>query len=306
MSKAILMVGLQGAGKSTKAQELAKQYNATILSSDCIRAEFNNNISNDKVFTLLHKRAKAFLADSQNIIIDATNTTRKSRAGAINSLKSDGVDMVAYVMTTPYRICEQRLNQRNALGGRQVPLEALNRYYKSFEIPFYEEGFAEIIIDEWSYPMTRNEANENALRTIMDNFDQKNKWHKLTVGEHCELCCHNLALKTDNLILIEAAYWHDIGKVFSQSFDDEGNGHYYSHANIGTYNLLQNLDVFNFWFVWDVLDCLFYINYHMLVFDWKEEKTLNKWKRIFGKTKFNNLLLLNKADKASRGGANED
>ena len=34
----------------------------------------------------------------------------------------------------------------------------------------------------------------------------------------------------------------------------------------------------------------------MLPFDWKSEKTKNKYRQMFGEEKFNNLMLLHEAD----------
>ena len=57
-----MMVGLVGAGKSYKAQELSEEYNATIFSSDELRAELFGNVNdqshNQELFVELHKRIK--------------------------------------------------------------------------------------------------------------------------------------------------------------------------------------------------------------------------------------------------------
>ena len=57
MPQMIMMVGLPASGKSTKAQELAKEYNATIFSSDALRKELygDENIQGDntKLFNTL-------------------------------------------------------------------------------------------------------------------------------------------------------------------------------------------------------------------------------------------------------------
>ena len=50
----IVMVGIQGSGKSTKAKELSVLYNAVILSSDEIR-KTNPSWDNNKVFEYLYK-----------------------------------------------------------------------------------------------------------------------------------------------------------------------------------------------------------------------------------------------------------
>ena len=80
MPKLIVMCGLQCSGKSTKAKELKEKIgNCEIVSSDSIRKEFNNNITNDKVFNIYYDKARQYLNAGKNVILDATNITMKSR-----------------------------------------------------------------------------------------------------------------------------------------------------------------------------------------------------------------------------------
>ena len=62
MPKLFYIVGLPASGKSTKAEELSKKYNANIHSSDVIREELSGDINNQNintlVFEILHKRIK--------------------------------------------------------------------------------------------------------------------------------------------------------------------------------------------------------------------------------------------------------
>ena len=82
--------------------------------------------------------------------------------------------------------------------------------------------------------------------------------------------------------------------------------------NYGTYTLLQNLDCLGFNNIHDILECLFFINYHMEPFFWlaTDEKTgkqfiTNKTKgkmiKIYGEEKYEQLLFFNKCDKIASG-----
>ena len=51
----------------------------------------------------------------------------------------------------------------------------------------------------------------------------------------------------------------------------------------------------------ELLNCLFLINYHMLPFTWKQEKTHNKWRKIFGEEKYKLLIDFNRADRIASG-----
>ena len=127
----------------------------------------------------------------------------------------------------------------------------------------------------------------------MEGFDQKCKWHSLPLKEHCDKVKELLYLNNvTSTILLEAALLHDYGKLFTQTFDENGEAHYYNHASIGTYELLTS--------GYRDIDVLFYINYHMLPFNWNSEKTINKYNNIFGVEKTSNLLLLNECDRKGK------
>ena len=95
--------------------------------------------------------------------------------------------------------------------------------------------------------------------------------------------------------LLEASPIHDIGKLYTQTFDNEGNAHYYNHENVGAYEILTHIS-------YDVppiitLFVVTIVNYHMKIFTLKTEKSINKWKNIFGEKLYNILELFTEADK---------
>ena len=95
--------------------------------------------------------------------------------------------------------------------------------------------------------------------------------------------------------------YHDLGKPYSRTFDDDKIAHYYSHANVGAYLYLLNmLGKANERYI---IDNAFVINYHMRPFTWTEDKTREKYRKIFGDEKYNVLMLLNDCDK--KGSADE-
>jgi predicted kinase len=98
-NKLIMMVGLPGSGKSTKAQELSKEYNAVIHSSDKIREELFGTMDtqdgNDLVFQTLHKRVKSDLRDGKNVIYDACNISYKRRMTFLQEIKKIECEKIA-------------------------------------------------------------------------------------------------------------------------------------------------------------------------------------------------------------------
>ena len=303
------MIGISGSGKSTIAEKLSKEKNAYIISSDKIREELygDENIQGDpqEVFKRVHSRILTYLSTGFDVIYDATNISFKNRKKLFKLLKDKYINArnIAVVMTTPLNICINNNNSR----ARVVPENVIMKQYKSFNIPFFEEGFDEIILNGWfeNKPITKitidfcdnfNYHNLLSLMNIMMYFEQKNPHHNATLGYHCINVYNKIKEYSDDKSLLYAALFHDVGKLDTQIIDDDGIAHYFNHGNVGCYRLLQNIDVFGL-SPSEIINALFYINYHMLPFNWELAKTKDKYNKIFGNEKFNNLILLNKIDR---------
>lgn len=306
----IWMIGISGSGKSTVAEEYAQTYNAQIMSSDKIREELygDENIQGDpnKVFNILHTRSCELLKRGISIIYDCTNIKRKNRKKFFDYCKQQNINVIhhAVVMCTPYEICLRMNNKRD----RKVPEEIIYKQMCNFNIPFFEEGFNYITLLGWgnhfininpnSPPQYLNWNFDSFLYLLdkMGKFDQKNHHHKFNLYEHSLKLSNILENKTEDNVLLTVAMVHDIGKLYTQTFDENGEAHYYNHAEVGTYKLLSNLDILKLNEL-EIIKCLFYVNYHMLPFNWVTDKTKEKYKKIFGEENYKNLCLLNDADK---------
>ena len=324
----IILVGPVASGKSTLAEHY-KRYMDTInvgetiiLSSDALREELfgdiNEQTRNQELFTELHRRIKQNI-DTKNIIVDATNVTVRSRRSLLNCVKKKECHKVAIVMTTPIEECKER----NAKRERVVPEWVIDKQVGQFEIPFFEEGFDDIVFDKLSQAQIANyrvgvPIEKDKLFAEMIGFNQKNSHHLYTLDEHCRRVALELVRpewhRWDNKPFIRAAWLHDYGKLFTGTpkEDEEGNPtgdyKYYSHMNVGTYKLLSKIYQLGFNTLKEVLECLFYINYHMEPFFWREketnrikEKTQKKMIDRFGEDKYYNLLLFNLADRIGSG-----
>ncbi len=310
MHNLIVMVGLPGSGKSTKVDEIDKyfkekgEYGATIYSSDAIRKKFfgdeNNQEYNNKVFEIIYKELIYGLA-AGHVIIDATNTTLKSRRRIFEAIKQyrNKINVIAYVMTTPIENCIRRDNERNKKVGEEV----INKFANSYQFPQLFEGFDKIVIDGY-YPNIPkfDPIKFNNVLKLMEGFDQKTPWHKFDVYEHCCRVVYQVVEYNDDVSLKTAGLFHDIGKIFTQKIDETGRAHYCSHDSIGTYFLLNNLEIFNFETWEEIYECLFYINYHMRAHkDFKSLKAEKKYRNIFGDRLFNNLMKFAEFDVIASG-----
>ena len=301
MPKLIVMIGISTSGKSTIAKQLAEKENAIIVSSDAIRAELcNGNVSdqskNDEVFRLYHKRIREDLLNGNNVIADATNITIRSRRSIFNAANGIDCEKIGYIVVKNIEDCikDNYNNDRVA-----VPDYVIEKQVRKFQVPFREEGFDDIIIDDLSRLEIETFLSPSMeLYATMIGFNQKNPYHTQTLDQHCDYVekmfsqynypyCYNLAAKL-----------HDIGKCYVQSFDENGIAHYFYHENYGAYLLLSNYKKLSYELMpHEFLDFLFLVNYHMLPMNWNTDKTKEKWKRIFKDYKYQLLLDFNKCDK---------
>ena len=321
MREFYLMVGLAGSGKSTIAKEIeysicmsSPKYDeygradkVVLISSDDIRAEIlgdvNDQSQNDKVFSHVHKLIKQAVKDYNHIIIDATNITIKNRRALLNCL-NDKKDYhkIAYIVNTSIEKCKENNSKRD----RKVPEYVIDNQAKKFEIPFANEGFNSIFLHHfpaYNCGALKEEVLLNNITSLMDGFNQKNHHHAYDLGTHCRKLYEELSKRTDDKILLCSALVHDIGKLYTGAPKEDGSGEYSykQHNNFGAYYLITNLEKIESNRLDEILELLFYVNYHMHPFFVQSGKSEKKWKDIFGEEKYNKLFLFNECDKIASG-----
>lgn len=291
--KLYIMVGLSGAGKSTIAKEIAEtEENTIIVSSDAIREELTGKVEdqskNEEVFKVFHKRIREALENNTNVIADATNITMRSRRAIIENVKGIECRKIAYLIPRPFDQCKlDNLNRQHP-----VPEEVLDGQLRKFQIPFYEEGWDLIKRRDF---LRDGEITIPDISLKMENFDQKNPHHTMSLLEHSDYTYKLFADKEYPMSFQLGAVLHDVGKLYCQTFDEFGTAHYIDHDSIGSYLVLTSLDGF---YYYDILDACFLINYHMMPFNWTTEKSKERWKKRFGEYKYQMLLDFHECDKA--------
>ena len=228
MNKLFVMIGIPGAGKSTIAEEIALKEPAIIVSSDIVRGELygDESIQGDpaKVFRIVHENVKHYLRKGCNVIMDATNINSKKRAvflREINKVCPD-CEKIAVVVVADKDTCVSR----DLLRKRTVGWEVIERMIANFQPPFYYEGWDAIHYHNTGKPVDLGDVMEMA-----NAFDQCNHHHTFTLGKHMRVAATHI----DDFVDYIATYFHDIGKLYCQTFDDEGEAHYYNHHHIGAY-----------------------------------------------------------------------
>lgn len=291
-----MMVGLPGSGKSTYARELAERTNAEICSSDAIREELtgdiNSQTSNEEVFKLLHKRIKEHLANGKSVIYDATNINSKRRRAFLSELKNIPCYKDCVIIAVPFEECCKRNESRE----RTIPTEVIERMYKNWNTPYFFEGWDSITIE-------RDEYETNIVGFwIADHmkFNQDNPHHTMTLGEHCAAVGKSLE---DDRTLLCAGMMHDCGKPYTKSFinskgEETDIAHYYQHHCVGAYDSLFYIYLDDV----DPLEVSTIINLHMQPYFWEKdtengEKTMNKYKTLWGDELFERVMRLHEVDK---------
>lgn len=308
----IMIVGLPGSGKSTFTVNTYPDY--CIHSSDAIREELtgdaNSQDVNKKVFEILHTRVKNDLINNKNVVYDATNISWKRRKSFLQELTAIPCYKKCILIATPFEECLKR----NKVRDRVVPDFVIERMYRNFDIPWYNEGWDYIQL-VYTEDFISSYGDWNHFLEVYSDFEQESKWHTETLGEHClktfnYVQSHKTELITTNeRETIIAAALHDCGKPFVKTFkDSKGNdsefAHYYNHENVGAYASLfygKDTDV-------DSLLVAALIRYHMILHffkDW-QNKTIAKYEKEFSTNEYlktikfyEALKVLHEGDKAA-------
>lgn len=301
--KLYIMVGISSSGKSTIAKQIAEKENCIIVSSDTIRSEIcpggvTDQSKNEEVFQIFHRRIKENLLKGNNVIADATNITIKSRRAIFNLVNDIDCEKIGYLVVKNIEDCIKDNKNSDRVA---VPDEVIYRQVKKFQIPFREEGYDNIIIEDLNKNNSELFLVNDMIRHLhMSKFDQKNPYHNQTLEEHCDFVTEEFRKYNYPNYYNFAARQHDIGKMYTQTFDEDGIAHYYGHEGYGTYLLLSDYNsIFRetFYSKDEILDILFLVNYHMLPMNWNTDKSKEKWKKIFGDYRYQLLIDFNKCDK---------
>jgi predicted kinase len=133
-TEAIILVGIQGAGKSTFYRERFFDTHVRI-NLDMLRTRNREQI-------LL----AACLEGGQSFVIDNTNPLPEDRKRYLEPARASGFRPIAYFFKTELREAMRRNNLR--AGKKKIPAPAVAATLKKLVAPSAEEGFTEIYLVE--------------------------------------------------------------------------------------------------------------------------------------------------------------
>ena len=287
MSTFYMTCGVSGCGKTYWARNTASA-NDVVLDSDAIREELYGNWAdqshNAKVFDEMYRRTvKAMKRGIDNIYYVATNLSIKRRIQLLERLRKMFPQYI-YKCRVFVRTLDTLFAQNDKREHR-VPSYVITRQMTQFQLPISNEGWDKIEYD--IEPMPAGYLDDITER--IEKFgSQDNPHHTLTLEEHLGTCCDLMCLwRPSRIALIQAASWHDVGKVFTKTYDENGVAHYYGHENVGAQIAL-------------ICGVKSYaaqlINYHMVPYDYKGRES---WKKRLGEDMWSDLLLLHRADEGA-------
>ena len=132
---------------------------------------------------------------------------------------------------------------------------------------------------------------------ILRKIPQCNPYHTLTIGNHCVEVYTKLYERKSEIAI--AGLLHDFGKKFCMSFKDSSGrisdtAHFYNHENCSAYDSMFYLREYSDEFK---IKTAVLINMHMKLSCGIGEKSIEKYKKLYGEEFWEDLALLNKADK---------
>lgn len=288
MNRFIMLAGIPGSGKTEYAKNLNQEEDFAVCSSDKLRKllykDINDQDHNDEIFRILHEMIIDALKRGVNVVYDACNINSKRRRAFMNQIKDIPCVKECHILAVPYDMALYQNTNRE----RSIPQEVIDRMYRNWQTPGEWEGFDRI-------ELIQNVPGAEYDISKFDNYDQNNPHHKYRLGDHMRKVAEYVKEHTDDHIIYEAALRHDSGKPFCEFKDEEGISHFYGHEGVGAWDALTDWSL-------DDEECLRVsqlIAYHMRPMGWKDGRTRDKYKKLWGQEFFDQIMLLHEADKAN-------
>lgn len=264
-----ITIGVPGSGKSTGIKNLS---NAIVVSTDDIREQLFGNLiwgnipeNNTKVWKQAREQLKELFLSGTDVVLDATNLSRKRRSNWFNMATKYGYQSTALYFDEPWNIIKERNKDREGTD-KHIPLYKLKEMYVRVEPPLEFEApnleitiIAPNIVKIMSSMNAVTDNRVNLKQTLSDfiqpmlgsgqYFSYENgKYHQESLYAHLSLCQALGNMSKYPLLGVVGAF-HDIGKDFVRKYVEKDNTWtYYNHDILSSrlYYLWSGfLDIYN-------------------------------------------------------------
>jgi len=154
--KAIILVGVPGVGKTTL--RLKEYSNWSHLSTDDfidIHAKSVGKTYSDVwseycniAAIKFESKFREITSNRENVIVDKTFMTRKSRARVVNRLKQSGYSVKVIVLKEEFEVVKERLQIRGEKTGKLIPLQVVLTMLSHYQEPTSDELWDTLIVIE--------------------------------------------------------------------------------------------------------------------------------------------------------------
>lgn len=145
MQELIILMGLQGAGKSSFYRKYFSQTHE-IVSKDLMKNKKHKSLHQEKL-------VRKYFSEGRSVIVDNMNLTAKNRQDLITMAKDYGEKVILYYF--PLEISESLIRNKGE-NRKEVPTVAIYASNKTFELPSKNEGFDECFEVEMINPHSFN------------------------------------------------------------------------------------------------------------------------------------------------------
>ena len=162
-----MAVGVPGSGKSTYIKNKIKKYGGIRISRDDIRFSLLNDTDSyfdkeNEVFAEFIKQIQnAINSKIENIYVDATHLTEKSRNKVLNKLSLQNVQIHILYFDIPLYECIER--NANREGRAYVPITVINNMYETLMRPNFWEKYEYVSI------ITIDLKGKETIQTTLQN-----------------------------------------------------------------------------------------------------------------------------------------
>lgn len=289
MAKLTVLIGPPASGKSTYVKNKSNVVSSDEIRYDLQESECGNRYQynpslNKQVFKKFYEKLEESLLKGKDVIADATNINVKDRRGYFmlaNKLKKAGVNVEVHGVLFLKDVTS--LIEHDAKRGvRSVGEQAIINMLKRFKAPNPN-------IEMWDKLTVVNSVsheNMDAMWELMTGFDQETKWHDLTLDNHT----YEVMGKMPTARLKEIALFHDVGKLYTKTYKDDGQAQYLGHASVSSYIYLCEVKE------------LTKVNLQNAIIIERHMTDLNTWNKVkaikeMGKEPYYMLHILEAADK---------